>query len=260
MIDIWQSPQKYPVYAIGLDKKQRVKLTDNVVSNEELKRMQKLNACRSYLEFEQLVQNNFNPSTSLFITLTFQDNDQFDVNSVDDCNKRFTRFIDKQLRKEYGKSFKYIATIEFQDKHGRGAVHYHMLVDMQRKNPYIDQEKLTKLWSYGSNVKVKKVESTKHAAVYVGKYMRKGLIDSRLIGKKKYWSSRGLIHPIEQYGTNVEQLLEFLSTVPSDKIEKYSESSYLSEYHGCEIQHSRLFISAELIQKFYSSIRGLQTS
>jgi len=129
-----------------------------------------------------------------------------------------------------------------------------------RPYPYINQKELAKLWGYGTNVTVERMISAKKAANYVGKYMRKQLIDDRLYAKKRYWASRGLIRPVEQYGTNVEKLLEFLNTIPFDQKEEYSNKSYLSEYHGCEIKHSRIFISKELVQKFYKSIKGLQTS
>lgn len=260
MIDLWMSPKDNPIYAIGLKKQSRSNVGLTERSKEEVIEKNKHNALNSYHSFERLVQNNFNPNSSLFITFTFANTDQFDVTDVKQCNRLFTKFFNKVMRPMFGNKFKYVATIEFQDANNRGAVHYHVLIDLMKPYPYIDKKKLAKLWGYGSNVEVERLTSSEHVARYVGMYMYKQIIDERLYGKKKYWSSQGLVRPNEMYGTNVEKLLEFLDTIPEEQIKKYSKSVYLSEYHGCEVEYSRLFIPKELMKKFNDSIKGRQTA
>ncbi len=173
----------------------------------------------------RLVAANFGDANGRFITLTYAENFQ----DVEAANRHFNTFI-KRLRKEYGSEFRYVVTIEFQK---RGAVHYHMLTDM----PYIKDTELRRIWGHGF-VKVKEVKNSKHAAVYVGKYMGKGTVDKRLTGKKNFWASRNMTYP--KVLTNEEAAAYMASLENTDK-EKYTEKAYPSDYYG-EIQYVKYFL------------------
>ena len=240
MIEIYRS--KSPVFAIGLDKREKEKVVGGIIaplSKEEQKRQDKNNALRSYFEFERRAVLNFKPRKSCFITLTFRDTEDFDITSVSECNNCFDGFI-KRMRRKYGKSFKYVATIEFQDSKERGAVHYHMILSLS----YLKYADLLKLWGYGA-VHMKKMENTRHAVSYVAKYMKKGLIDDRLRGKKKWHGSMNLYSPMERYGTAAEDVLKYIEGLPEGQKEKYSENHYFSEYSKEEISYTRYFIQDE---------------
>ena len=95
-----------------------------------------------------LINTNVTPSNIQqvrFITLTYREN-------MRDTEKLYTDFRDfnKRLRryvkKEYGLSYEYIVCVEAQ---GRGAFHLHMIAIFPQIPPFIENEKLSKLWSHG---------------------------------------------------------------------------------------------------------------
>lgn len=238
MVEVYQA--KTPVFAIGLEKKG--KETGGPIaplSQEERERQDKNNALRSYFEFERRAVLNFKPNKSCFLTLTFRDTENFDVTDVATCNACFKGFI-RKLRKKYGKAFKYVATIEFQDSNKRGAVHYHMLISLS----YLKCEDVQKLWGHGA-INIQKMKNTRHAVSYVAKYMKKGLIDDRLRGKKKWHGSMNLFNPIERYGDAAKDVLNRIEALPEGQKEKYSENHYFSEYSKEEISYTRYFIQDE---------------
>ena len=225
MVEVWT--YENPI-AIRLDKKPAIRGIPSDATPEEKALITKANALTSYNNFLRLVVANFSTVRTKFLTLTFADTEAFDINSVPQCNKKFKAFI-QRMRCKYGDEFKYIACIEFQK---RGAVHYHMMIDV----PYIKAKILNEIWGHG-NIDIKAVKDAKHSAVYVGKYMRKGLIDERLKGKQKYHGSKNLVRPQEIYNNNVAELLK-----QCEGKEKYSDSSYESEYHKATIHYSKYFL------------------
>lgn len=250
MIEIWESPKDNPCFSVGLSKKPRGSSVNVVpMSEEERIRQNKKNALESYHHFERKVVANFKPGYSIFCTLTFDNikTQDFNIKSVDECNKKFSRFIDRlkrYLKKKNGRELKFLVTIEFQDTNNRNAIHYHVLLDV----PYLNSNELERIWNLGF-VKVKKVKDSKHAAVYCGKYMMKGILDERLAGKNKFWGSKNLLEPVERYGDTAYLIQEYINGLSDDKKEKYSERSYTSEYNKCEIRYKKFFISDEALEE-----------
>lgn len=124
------------------------------------------------------------------MTLTFNDQHDFDIKDVKQCNEAFDRFM-KRLRRRY-QNIEYVAVIEFQDKNDRGAVHYHMICNL----PYIKKSELSDLWGCGF-IKINQIEKVDNIGAYVIKYMNKDIDDDRLQGLKAYNCSRGLRRPVE---------------------------------------------------------------
>ena len=142
-----------------------------------------------------LVTTNFSKMDK-FITLTFRDGLQFDICNVQECNKKYKSLI-LRLRRYLAKAspgtdLQYLTVIEFQDKRGRGAVHYHMLANI----PYVPKAKLSKIWGYGF-IRINAIEKVNHLGAYVTKYMAKDLDDERLMGQHAYMHSRNLVMPVE---------------------------------------------------------------
>lgn len=137
----------------------------------------------------QLICSNFN-SGSKFVTLTFDDNRAFNIRDVQACNQYFKKFV---LRMKYRyPDFKYVAVIEFQDRNGRGAIHYHMISNL----PYIAKQTLSDIWQ-GGFVKINRIDKVDNVGAYVIKYMTADMDDTRLQGENAYLHSRGLKEPIE---------------------------------------------------------------
>jgi hypothetical protein len=136
-----------------------------------------------------LVCSNFD-STSKFVTLTFNDSHDFNITDVISCNQFFKKFV-LRLRYRYP-DFKYVAVIEFQDKNGRGAVHYHMICNL----PYLRKSELAKIWG-GGFVKINAIDKVDNVGAYVVKYMTEDMDDTRLCGLNAYLHSRGLQEPVE---------------------------------------------------------------
>lgn len=137
----------------------------------------------------QLICTNFD-SGSKFVTLTFDNDRDHDLKDVQACNLYFKKFV---LRMKYRyPEFKYCAVIEFQDKNGRGAVHYHMICNL----PYIKKSELAEIWG-GGFVKINRIDKVDNVGAYVIKYMTADMDDKRLCGENAYLHSRGLEKPVE---------------------------------------------------------------
>lgn len=125
-----------------------------------------------------------------FVTLTFADRDGLDVTDIRQCNREFKRFV-QRMRRRFP-DFKYLAVIEFQDKNGRGAVHYHMICNL----PFVRKNQLMELWGNGF-VKVNRIGHVDNVGAYIVKYMTSDTDDKRLCGQKGYLHSVGLVKPQE---------------------------------------------------------------
>lgn len=136
-----------------------------------------------------LTTTNFD-SSSKFVTLTFRDGLGFDIRDVKACNKAFKQFVQRMKRKF--PEFRYLAVIEFQDKNGRGAVHYHMICNL----PFVKKSELARIWGNGF-VKINAIDKVDNVGAYISKYMAKDLDDTRLQGIKAYQYSRSLRKPVE---------------------------------------------------------------
>jgi len=191
--------------------------------SERAAEIRKSSSLKARNEVRRQILANFGQH-SKFWTFTFRDTDQFDVTSVSDCNKQFKKAI-QRMKYRYG-NFKYIAVIEFQDKNGRGAVHYHMICDL----PYVPHEEMQeKVWKNG-HCFIKDIKHVDNVGAYLIKYMVKEVDDGRLKGQKSYLSSKGLQKSSVIRGNYVEEILKTVGIKEDTK--KVFTNSYESEHHG----------------------------
>lgn len=165
----------------------------------------------------RLVANNFE-SSDLFITLTFNNLQTFDINNPKETNKEFTNFV-KRLKRKYGNIIG-LSVIEFQK---RGAVHYHMII---KGIKYIPKKELQAIWSYGF-VKVNAIDKVDNIGAYVIKYMNKDLDDNRLMGCKAYLKVGKLKEPQELKSWNK---LDLIAIQQLDDLLKEKSPVYSGRY------------------------------
>ncbi|KKT34817.1 MAG: Protein Rep [Candidatus Collierbacteria bacterium GW2011_GWF2_44_15] len=166
----------------------------------------------------RLAQANFN-GNSKFLTLTFNNENTFDISSITECDKKFRLFI-KQIKKLFLEHM-YIAVREFQE---RGAVHYHLLSNI----PYIKKKELASIWGYGF-VGIKKVTNVIGIGAYISKYLSKDFEDKRFKGLRTYITSLNLKRPITYYGNEANSIIGKLI---EDGESPYFENKYMSNYNG----------------------------
>ena len=129
-----------------------------------------------------------------FLTYTFQEN----VTDVSVANPIFTNYIKRlnyRIHRSTTSEIKYVVVPEFQK---RGAVHYHAVffnLPMINAKKEFNTGEAASLWGQGF-IKKKDINEIPNVGLYMTKYMTKEATDRRLVGKKKYFSSRGLIKPV----------------------------------------------------------------
>lgn len=174
----------------------------------------------------QIINTNFT-NKSKFLTLTFRPTDKFDVKDIKQCNHEFKKFI-KRLNYNTNKKARYVAVIEFQDKNGRGAIHYHMIIDI----PYVPFKKLKEIWGLGS-IRINKIDSCDNVGAYVVKYMTKDINDERLKGIKAYNMSLNLGKPIVYKSWENQSLTkEMFEMLQENKKSLVYEKSYSNDKTG----------------------------
>lgn len=195
-------------------------------------------------KFMRIVNNNFDEN-SKFLTLTFAEN----MTDVEVANQMFNKFI-KRLKYHFEKTegndnISYVVAIEFQ---ARGAVHYHLLINM----PYIVKQKLAEIWGHGfikinklkkkeiislegNQVEMRDISHVDNVGAYLSKYMSKTEKDLRLKDKKQFWASRNIEHPIAFKG---EEADEIITVYGIDKMTPVINTEYPSEHHG-QIQYEQ---------------------
>lgn len=186
---------------------------------------------RAKRDLRRLINSNIgqygNDVTTKFLTLTFSDN----LTDLTKANYEFTKFIKRlnYLVFDTKKSMlKYTVVIEFQR---RGAVHYHIII---YNMPYVRQKVIQETWKNG-HIWINKIENVTNVGAYVAEYLGdaekqqgKNKEDSRLEGRKSYFSSRGLLQPIE---ITHEKTVETIAlALPSEKIIYSAE--FNNEYLG----------------------------
>lgn len=189
------------------------------------------NIIRSKLECQRLAKSNLD-EWQTFITLTFAEN----ITDIEKANKRFKYFVDKVRRVK--KDFKYLCITEFQK---RGATHYHMLCNIgiddskliysQEDNPKF---KHIKYWNDGyTSVEVIKKDAKKIIG-YIAKYMTKD-IDNRLFNRHRYFYSRNLNKPIENF-INLDESIDnnFYQKIIQDKQLIY-QNEYINPYDNNKV-------------------------
>jgi hypothetical protein len=180
---------------------------------------------------QRLVESNFNKD-SIFLTLTFNDENNFDIFNLKDCNYIFHNFIVK-LRGVFN-DMKYLAVPEFQK---RGAVHYHLIIN----RPYIDKKIIRKFWKYGF-IRVSDIYYLQGIGNYFTKYLTKNSDDERLFGKRSFFTSKNLRHPKKVYG---EIAKRFVNALAGNKIKPYYSNFYISEFNGV-VRYKKYHIEGKL--------------
>lgn len=126
---------------------------------------------------------------------------EFDINikKLKECNYEFKKFRQrlvyeiKKIKPNF--TLKYIIVPEFQDENDRGAVHYHLLLNI----PFMSVDKIRDIWGLGhvSINKIKNLDDIDDMGSYMGKYLEKGFQDPRYFEEKKFFCSRSLDRPKE---------------------------------------------------------------
>lgn len=174
---------------------------------------------RAINNIRRLTHLNFTENDK-FLTFTFADTYEFDINKLDACLPYYKKAM-RKLRTWYP-DLKYITVPEFQK---RGAVHYHILCNI----PFIRKSELNKIWKYGWS-KPKAIHGTTHLAFYLVKYLSKKFDDKRKQGHRLYYTSRGLERPKTLYGPYAEAIANKLKTDHSNAVQY--ETSYDTEHNG----------------------------
>ena len=160
------------------------------------------NINRSKFNLQRLIKSNENEFKT-FITLTFKDN----VTDIAVANKMFHSF--RTYIQQLKSDFKYVCVPEFQK---RGAVHYHLLTNIDYTDFTLLSQTEVKLWrpkngswAVGRNIRGWNkgfslvINMTDVNVVgYLSKYMTKD-IDNRLFGRRRYLYSSNLKKPSEVY-------------------------------------------------------------
>lgn len=197
---------------------------------------------RARWKIMRLANANFHEG-SKFVTLTFSDQKEvttregkewnfkhwrpIDYKDITQAHKCFEKFI-MRLRKKVkatGKELKYLAVVEFQDKNGRGAIHYHMLCNIE----FQDHKEFTeKIWGHGF-VGLNRINHVDNVGAYISAYLTEDITDKRLKGKKAYLSSHNLDQPEIITADDADALYQAYEL---DKKNEVLASSYDSEYYG----------------------------
>lgn len=200
-----------------------------VVSNKQkLQRIEEKNLLRSKFELQRLVKTNINDFKT-FLTLTFADN----ITSIEQANKQFN--IWRTYIKKLKSDFKCVGVPEFQK---RGAVHYHLLTNIDYNDNLILSQEEVKLynkysgWQVGKNVKgwsygYSMCKNMKDINIigYISKYMTKD-IDNRLWGKRRYFYTRNLKRP-QVFTLDITKIQDFalyVNLLTDEYKEQYSSS------------------------------------
>lgn len=188
--------------------------SNNFSNKEELKHVEARNINRSKLECQRLAKSNAD-EWKTFITLTYKEN----LTDIDIAKKDFRYFIDK-VQRVY-KNLKYICIPEFQK---RGAVHFHMLTNIDINNNILiysqdnnSKFKHIKFWHKGFTKVDNLSNDIKKIVGYVSKYMTKD-IDNRLYNRHRYYYSRNLIKQKEEYlNLNNPRHIKYLKKILQNK-------------------------------------------
>lgn len=214
----YEHPVKYGLCAPVKSSSYEISKEEKNKRSEEYKRR---NAYKSKNKIIRLGKENFKFGDK-FLTLTLDDENCSFITDVGRCNKEFALFIKRLSRR--CENLKYMSRIAFQDKNGRGAVHYHILCNL----PFIHYKELTPLWGFGS-IDIERPESTNHIMIYITKYLTKDLIDGRLKGHRSFFYSKNLRKPTIKIGESAENLLNVLQ---GSYLTPEYQSEYKTDYYG----------------------------
>lgn len=152
-----------------------------------------------------------------FVTYTFATN----MTDLRETHHLFDN-AHKRLRRTLNRSLKYICVPEFQK---RGAVHYHVVYFnipfMEGLHKILETE-----WSHGF-VWIQSVRDIRHVGAYISKYISADFDDSRMVGEKAFFTSRGLERPHEiRNETSIDKFLD------GAILESVATKTFISERYG----------------------------
>ncbi len=203
------------------DQKQYNGLPAQNIDPEKAKINKARNAYKSKRKVIDLAMCNFTEKDK-FLTLTYNDLQNFDIKNIQESNKRFALFI-RRLRRRYS-ILKYLAVIEFQDKK-RKAVHYHLIYNL----PFVHWSILKKLWSHG-DINIRRPNDMRHITFYIPKYFNKNINDIRFKGHRSFMYSKNLIKPKKIIGVAAQSLGEKFAL--SSELRVVNKEEYQSDFHG----------------------------
>ena len=187
-------------------------------SKENREGHRKRTMSRARKTVRRLINANVNAwgQTPKFLTLTFAEN----IQDIKQANYEFKKFR-QRLEYKLNIKLKYVAVIEF---HKSGRIHYHVIFF---NLPYVEANELATVWSNGF-IKINAISHVDNVGAYMTKYMTKDNENERLRGEKSYFTSRGLVKPVERYLNEKEiaNLKDKLST------KKVYENTFDNEYTG----------------------------
>lgn len=163
----------------------------DVQQNQQKQTKRRDNARRSALVFRRLVSANLGQfDVPILVTLTYAKL----VANVSKAHKDFNSFA-RATKNQFGKDIRYIAVPEFQK---RGAIHFHALI-WGIPTSVVREERHTrlvaKLWKQGF-VDLILTDGNAKLSTYLGKYMAKAFVDTRLFSKKAFIASRNIKRPV----------------------------------------------------------------
>ncbi|MDQ3077138.1 MAG: hypothetical protein M3Q63_03765 [bacterium] len=149
------------------------------------------NSRRRIKSFRRLVTSNLvGEAKPSLLTLTM-----YEIVSLRRGYFAFHKFI-RKLRKDCGKTFRYIAVPEFQK---RGAVHFHCIIWGLDEKKIIKKEHETRylqsLWQRGF-LDCTPTDGHDKLTGYLAKYMSKSLLDDRLHYEKAFVASSNVLRPM----------------------------------------------------------------
>ncbi len=123
----------------------------------------------------------------------------------------------------------YVCVVEFMPS---GRVHYHFLSNtkfISNYTPKKGKSVFAELWDQGY-VKTNQIYSVSSLGAYVSKYLYKDFADDRLIGRKAYFTSRGLIRP-QIFGTGMHSVFpEVFDALDVKNAKLLYESQWTDQY------------------------------
>lgn len=160
------------------------------------------------------------PITPKFVTLTFGTH----ITDIKKANRIYSKYIQRLNYLVYGKQcadLKYLNVIEFQKS---GRIHYHALFF---NLPFIQKDLLEKTWTHGF-AQIKSVVRVRYLAAYMTKYMTKGFEEEKLKGKRRYFTSTGLLQPLVIRDDSMVKAV--IDSLPIEK--KMTQKEMDSKYMG----------------------------
>ena len=143
---------------------------------------------RTKTKIRQLVNTNYVPGKSSFLTVTFKENLR-DYDVAFSCWKRFKQ----KTERFYKKKLSYVGVVEFQE---RGAIHFHICLF---NVSFMEHSELYRMWNEVTNggVHIQRIsdegKSCDNVGAYISKYLTKenlDFFDNEYKNKKRYFKSR----------------------------------------------------------------------